>query len=421
MNRELKELWEQVERIQKFIGIMGYTDWKSSPLAKYEGEVVVVGDPETGTTFTGKLSYLGMDESLVFEDLITNTDGNKYYTRYIELTIEHTRHFVKKATKTERMSWVLDISQLADQYQGGMTGLIVTPSDEEMQAYSQMFATDFMAMNEPLVPELGVKYIKREDIKKTDVSDIKPKLDYNPKLVNTDIAPKDMVKKIKTALKKPDCPTITLLFHGEPGTSKTYTAKYIAQELGMEVESYVMGDILKKYVGESEQAIKKIFEEANAKGHIIHIDEIEGLVSDREDADKSWQVSQTNAFLQGLDEFRGIFIGTTNFTNRMDRAFLRRFLLTMQFNNLDSDQAHAAWRHFFKGTKRKEQLEDDRYAVSDYNAVKRSLIFVEDGEVTSEYLTKELKKASDLRALRETRVKRREAKRTPIGFNVSKP
>lgn len=218
--------------------------------------------------------------------------------------------------------------------------------------------------------------------------------DFNPKLINTSIEPDILVSMIKTALDKGTEEAITLLFHGVPGTGKTQVSHYLGDTLGLKVVKRNISDIVSKYVGETERALAKAFKEAD--GGILHIDEFDSLAGDRDDADRNYQVSHTNSFLQAIDDFNGILVVTTNRMSDVDNAILRRFLLKTEFHNLTAKQAKMAAKHFFP--EYKLELGAGKYAPADFALVRRSLIFVEDKKITNEFLVQRIREEAAYRS-----------------------
>jgi hypothetical protein len=218
--------------------------------------------------------------------------------------------------------------------------------------------------------------------------------DFNPKLINTSIEPDTLVSMIKTALDKGTEEAITLLFHGVPGTGKTQVSHYLGDTLGLKVVKRNISDIVSKYVGETERALAKAFKEAD--GGILHIDEFDSLAGDRDDADRNYQVSHTNSFLQAIDDFNGILVVTTNRMGDVDNAILRRFLLKTEFHNLTAKQAKMAAKHFFP--EYKLELGAGKYAPADFALVRRSLIFVEDKKITNEFLVQRIREEAAYRS-----------------------
>ncbi|HHO57232.1 MAG TPA: AAA family ATPase, partial [Thermoplasmatales archaeon] len=119
-----------------------------------------------------------------------------------------------------------------------------------------------------------------------------------------------------------------VLLHGPPGTGKTLLAKAVANETNANFYSLSGPEIMSKYYGESEENIRKVFNEAieNAPS-IIFIDEIDSIAPKREEVSGEVErrvVAQLLALMDGLEE-RGkvVVIGATNRINAIDPALRR--------------------------------------------------------------------------------------------------
>lgn len=124
---------------------------------------------------------------------------------------------------------------------------------------------------------------------------------------------------------------LSLIFHGLPGTGKSELARYLARHLDMELMHRRASDILSPWVGVSERIVAETFREAEAKGAILLIDEVESFFFNRDQARRSWELSLVNEFLTRLESFRGLFIGSTNRFGDLDSAALRRFSFKVEF------------------------------------------------------------------------------------------
>jgi len=119
-----------------------------------------------------------------------------------------------------------------------------------------------------------------------------------------------------------------VLLYGPPGTGKTMLAKAVANEA--DANFYVINgpEIMSKYYGESEENLRKIFEEAEKNApSIIFIDEIDAIAPKREEVGGDVErriVAQLLTLMDGLKE-RGkvIVIGATNMPNVLDPALRR--------------------------------------------------------------------------------------------------
>src|SRR3989344_3270406 len=119
-----------------------------------------------------------------------------------------------------------------------------------------------------------------------------------------------------------------ILLHGPPGCGKTLLAKAVANESGAKFFVINGPEIMSKFYGESEENLRKIFEEGEKSApSIIFIDEIDAIAPKREEVRGEVEkrvVSQLLTLMDGLKS-RGklIVIGATNIPNALDPALRR--------------------------------------------------------------------------------------------------
>jgi transitional endoplasmic reticulum ATPase len=121
-----------------------------------------------------------------------------------------------------------------------------------------------------------------------------------------------------------------LLLYGPPGTGKTLLAKAAANESEANFISVKGPELLNKYVGESEKAVREVFRKARqASPCIIFFDEIDSVApvrgSSSGDSNVTERViSQFLTEMDGLEELRNvIIIAATNRPDIVDPALLR--------------------------------------------------------------------------------------------------
>ncbi len=130
----------------------------------------------------------------------------------------------------------------------------------------------------------------------------------------------------------------TLCFHGSPGTGKTALGEHIASALQKPLMIRQASDLVSKFVGETEQNMAKMFEEAQAENAVLLLDEADSFLRSRKRAERSYEVTEVNEMLQGMERFGGIFICTTNLFEDLDEAALRRFTFKIKFKPLLTEQ-----------------------------------------------------------------------------------
>ncbi|HCY14809.1 MAG: ATPase [Curvibacter sp. GWA2_64_110] len=133
----------------------------------------------------------------------------------------------------------------------------------------------------------------------------------------------------------------TLCFYGLPGTGKTALAEYIASTLGRTILIRQASDIMSKFIGETEQNMAAMFAEAESENALLLLDEADSFLQDRRGAQRTYEVTEVNEMLQGMERFNGIFICTTNLLERIDQAALRRFTFKIRFKPLTAAQREA--------------------------------------------------------------------------------
>jgi SpoVK/Ycf46/Vps4 family AAA+-type ATPase len=130
----------------------------------------------------------------------------------------------------------------------------------------------------------------------------------------------------------------TLCFYGAPGTGKTALAEHIARSLDKPLLIKQASDLMSKFVGETEQNMAAMFREAETEKAVLLLDEADSYLQDRRGAQRTYEVTEVNEMLQGMERFAGIFICTTNLMDRIDQAALRRFAFKIRFRPLTAAQ-----------------------------------------------------------------------------------
>ncbi|DAZ93991.1 TPA: hypothetical protein N0F65_005502 [Lagenidium giganteum] len=122
-----------------------------------------------------------------------------------------------------------------------------------------------------------------------------------------------------------------VLLYGPPGCGKTLLAKAIANESGANFISIKGPELLDKYVGESERAVRQVFQRARASSPcVVFFDELDALCPRRSNAGgdsgngvSERVVNQLLTEMDGLDARRNVFvIAATNRPDIIDPAML---------------------------------------------------------------------------------------------------
>ncbi|KUI67752.1 hypothetical protein VM1G_03439 [Cytospora mali] len=119
-----------------------------------------------------------------------------------------------------------------------------------------------------------------------------------------------------------------ILLWGPPGCGKTLVAKAVANESKANFISIKGPELLNKYVGESERAVRQLFARAKSSAPcILFFDEMDALVPKRDDSLSDASSRVVNALLTELDgvgDRSGIYVvGATNRPDCIDPAIRR--------------------------------------------------------------------------------------------------
>ncbi|EMA4352476.1 ATP-binding protein [Campylobacter coli] len=146
-----------------------------------------------------------------------------------------------------------------------------------------------------------------------------------------------------------------IIFYGPAGTGKTMSALAMAKSMKKTVLSFDCSKILSKWVGESEQNVRKIFDtyknivQTCKQSPILLLNEADQFLSTRVESssgsDKMHNQMQ-NIFLEQIERFSGVIIATTNFLESLDSAFSRRFDYKIEFKKPDFKDRLKIWEKF---------------------------------------------------------------------------
>ncbi|MDK2465204.1 MAG: AAA family ATPase, partial [Candidatus Korarchaeota archaeon] len=150
-------------------------------------------------------------------------------------------------------------------------------------------------------------------------------------------AKKSLRELVEMPLKNPEAftrlgiePPRGILLYGPPGCGKTLLAKAVATESEANFISVKGPELLSKWVGESEKAVREVFRKARqAAPCVIFFDEIDSLAPARgtglgDSRVTERVISQLLTELDGIEELKGVVvIAATNRPDLIDPALLR--------------------------------------------------------------------------------------------------
>jgi transitional endoplasmic reticulum ATPase len=182
-----------------------------------------------------------------------------------------------------------------------------------------------------------------------------------------------------------------VLLYGPPGTGKTLIAKAVANETKANFISVKGSELLSKWLGESEKAVRKIFRKARQVAPcIIFFDENDAIAQMRgvEEGSRAIErvVNQLLTEMDGLEELEGVIvIGATNRPDILDPALLRpgRFDRLVYVRPPDKKSRLAIFRIHTRGMPLSEDVDleeladlTDGYVGADIEAVCREAVML---------------------------------------------
>jgi len=184
-------------------------------------------------------------------------------------------------------------------------------------------ATPLNTLRADLPADIASKYRRREEgLEYSDIGGLDSTIRRARELIELPIHSPELFEKIGVA------PTRGVLLTGPPGTGKTMLSRTLACKLNATFYNINGPEIVGKYVGETEEVLRAIFEDAQAQDSaVIFFDEIDSISSARTSESHDYSRRTVAQLLTLIDGFsprgRVIVLAATNRPEDVDMALRR--------------------------------------------------------------------------------------------------
>ncbi len=299
-----------------------------------------------GLTNRGETIVIGATNRVDAVDPALRRPGR--FDREIEIGLPDRQdrvEILKIHTRGMPMSKDVELENLAEMTHGFAGADVESLVKEAAMRSLRRYLPD-IDLDEPLPREvLEEMEVKKKDfleaLKEVEPSSLREIIVEIPQVSWNDVGGLEEIKeKLKDSVERPITdpesfikmgvePTKGILLYGPPGTGKTLLAKAIANESDANFISVKGPELLSKWVGESEKAIRELFKKARQTApSIVFLDELDAIAPERgrntSDGTTDRVVNQLLTSLDGIERTTDVVvIAATNRPDRLDNALLR--------------------------------------------------------------------------------------------------
>ena len=299
------------------------------------GQVIVIGATNRDEAIDPALRRPGRFDREI-EIGVPDREGRE------EILMIHTRGMPIEGSEEERDALLMELASLTHGFVGADLAALAR---EAAMKTLRRYLPD-IDLEKPIPSDVLEKMrVTTEDfknaLKEAEPSAMREVLVEIPRVTWDQVGGLDEVKmKLREAvempLKDPDAfkrmgirPPRGILLYGPPGTGKTLLAKAVATESETNFISIKGPEVMSKWVGESEKAVRMIFKKARQVAPcVVFLDELDAIAhrrgSDLDSGVGERVVNQLLTSLDGLESMEGVVvIGATNRPDMVDPALLR--------------------------------------------------------------------------------------------------
>ncbi|MDD5091856.1 MAG: ATP-binding protein [Candidatus Wallbacteria bacterium] len=131
-----------------------------------------------------------------------------------------------------------------------------------------------------------------------------------------------------------------IMLIGPPGTGKTMTARVLAHELSLSLNTVQVDKLVTKFMGETSAKLRQIFDLIQLNPGVYLFDEFDAIGGERSmDNDVGEMRRVLNSFLQFIEQDKSdsLIVAATNSPKLLDRALYRRFDDVLYYKIPDTD------------------------------------------------------------------------------------
>ena len=299
-----------------------------------------------GVSDRGQVVVIGATNRINAIDLALRRPGR--FDREIEISVpdrDDRLEILQIHTRSMPLSKDVNLEELADNTHGFVGADLAALCREAAMKALRSFSRDFNLEQEIPQEQLNKIEITSEDfslaLKEVEPSAMREVMVEIPSVKWNDVGGLDksrqeILEAVEWPLSNPERfremglqPPNGILLYGPPGTGKTLIAKAVATEISANFISIRGPQLLSKWMGESEKAIREVFKKAKQVSPcIIFFDEIDALAPIRgmDSSSRAMErvVNQLLVEMDGLEVLKDVVVvAATNRPDMIDPALLR--------------------------------------------------------------------------------------------------
>lgn len=155
--------------------------------------------------------------------------------------------------------------------------------------------------------------------------------------------------------------SLSFLMYGPPGTGKSRLARFIAQDLGLDLYVARLDGLISSFLGSTSKNIRALFDFAAKTPCVLFLDEFDAIAKLRGDAQELGELKRVvNSFIQNLDALgpQAIVLAATNHEGLLDAAIWRRFSYRLELRLPDRNLRDQMWSAFLPPLQFKDKERD---------------------------------------------------------------